>query len=64
MYVHDSLRHKVFTKGPAGLEFLILSIYNSGLKLCIGLFYGPPSSPTEVLNNFCTTLESLDTSHF
>ena len=46
------------------LEFLILSIYNNSSKLSIGLFYRPSSSPIEVLNKFCTTLECLDTSRF
>lgn len=42
----------------------MLSIHNNCNKLCIGLFYRPPNSLIDVLDNFCTTLECLDTSRF
>ena len=64
MYVHDNLSYKIIAKGPDALEFLMLSIYNKCNKLCIGLFYRPPNSLVDVFDNFCTTLEYLDTSRF
>lgn len=64
MYVHDNLSYKIIAKGPDALEFLMLSIYNKCNKLCIGLFYRPPNSLVDVFDNFCTTLECLDTSRF
>jgi len=46
------------------LEFLVLTVSNYFCKLCVGLFYRPPSSPVSVLENFCTVLERLDPSYF
>ena len=39
MYVHNCLSYKVIVKGPATLEFLVLSVSNYFCKLCVGLFY-------------------------
>jgi len=64
MYVHNCLSYKVVLKGPDMLEFLVLTVSNYFCKLCVGLFYRPPSSPVSVLENFCTVLERLDPSYF
>ena len=41
-----------------------MSVSNYFCKLCVGLFYRPPSSPVSVLDNFYTVLEGLDPSYF
>ena len=64
MYVHNCLSYKVIVKGPATLEFLVLSVCKYFCKLCVRLFYRPPSSPVSVLDNFYTVLEGLDPSYF
>ena len=64
IYVHNCLSYKVVLKGPDMLEFLVLTVSNYFCKLCVGLFYRPPSSPVSVLENFCTVLERLDPSYF
>ena len=46
MYVHNN----IISKGPAGVEFLFLSIHINSFKLCRGLFCCPPISPPDVLN--------------
>ena len=58
IYVHNCLSYKVIVKGPATLEFLVLSVSN------YLVMYRPPSSPVSALDNFYTALEGLDPSYF
>ena len=64
MYIHSSLTPKVLSAGANNLELLIISVspQNSSSKLCVSLFYRPPSSNSGVFDNLCTALQSLNPS--
>lgn len=65
-FVHSSLSYKVITKSP-NLEFLLLCVEPNNYctsKLHIGLFYRPPSSAVQIMDDFYEYLQSLDISHF
>ena len=65
MFIHDSLSHNVLVSGPSDLELLIVSIVLPNLrKLCLGVFYRPPSSPLSVFDTLSDTLSSLDHTSF
>ncbi len=44
-------------QGPFNLEFLSVCVKFRTYKCCIGLFYCPPSSPVEVMDNLFSVLE-------
>ena len=52
--------------GPSNLEFISVSTASSlySEKLCLSLFYHPPSSPVSIFNDFCTTMCMLSPSQF
>ena len=66
MYVHCSPSVKVLSCGFRDLELMIISVSLSHFvsDCCICLFYRPPSSKCDILDNLCTTLYSLDLSVF
>ena len=64
-FVHNSLSYKIITKSPT-VEFLLLSIdliNHSTSKLHVGLFYRPPSSAVQIMDDFYEHLQSLDVSY-
>ena len=63
--VHNSLSYKVIVKSPS-LEFMLLSVTSNVTtsKLNIGLFYRPPSSAVQVMDDFYDCLQSLDITYF
>ena len=64
MYVHSLLCPKILLAGHKNLELLIISIspQNSSCKVCVSLFYRPPSSNLEFFDNLCLVLQSLNPS--
>ena len=66
MFVHESLVPKVVVARPNNLELLIISVtnYANTCKHHLGLFYRPPSSGVQCLENLCHCLGSLDPSCF
>ena len=50
--------------GPDNLELSIVSFQLFNCRVCIALFYRPPSSPVLVFESLCTVLQSLDTALF
>ena len=69
LYVHNSLTCKVILNGgPHNLEFIALSVTSALVatcnKLCICLFYRPPSSPVSIFDNLCITLQMVNPPQF
>ena len=66
MFVHESLVPKVVVARPNNLELLIISVtnYANTCKHHLGLFYRPPSSGVQCLENLYHCLGSLDPSCF
>ena len=62
-YVRDNFVTNLYPS-PDNLEILTLSISNVNNKVCISLFYRPPNSPPDVLENLFLYLQSLNTSQF
>ena len=64
LYVNDSVLCKTIVCGPADLELLIVSLCKANFKLCLGVFYRPPSSHPHIFDSLCEALLTVDTSHF
>lgn len=68
--VHNSLSYKVLLKGgPFNLKFLALIVTTKSAdipcnKVCICLFYRPPSSPVSIFDNLCTTVQIVNLAQF
>ena len=54
IFYRNTLGYKPILLGPNDLELSIVSIHNGNCRLCIALFYRPPSSPVSTFDNFCT----------
>ena len=52
--------------GPNNLEFLSVSSVHTSFvnRLCVCLFYRPPSSPVSIFNDLCTTLHIVNPAQF
>ena len=65
IYVHSSILFDVLLVGPAGLELIVVSLIRNNCKLCLCVFYRPPSSScSEILDSLCEALFIVDISHF
>ena len=64
MYILDDYIVKVSHIVHDNLELFTVTVHNGCCKVCISLFYRPPSSPPEVFDNLCTFLEVLDITQF
>ena len=68
VYIHNSLSYKLILQGdPHGivdLELIVISVSKPGFKLCLGVFYRPPSSATIIFDTLCETLFTIDQSYF
>ena len=64
MYIHSSLSSQILSAGANELELLVVSVssLNCSSKVCISLFYRPPSSNVDVFDPLCTVLLSLNPS--
>ena len=62
MLIHNSLVPKVVVAGPYNLELLIISVTNqvNTCKHHLGLFYRPPSSGVQCLDDLYNCLAGLD----
>ena len=60
LYLKSTIEYKSITIGPDNLELSIFSIYKSNCRVCIALFYRPPSSPVAIFDTLSTALQSLD----
>lgn len=63
-YVSNSVLCKTIACGPENLELIIASLCKVNFKLCLGIFYRPPSSHCDVFDNLCEVLLTIDQSHF
>ena len=48
----------------ANLELLVVPLSRNNFKLCLCIFYRPPSSSNFIFDILCNTLFSIDQSHF
>ena len=64
IFYRSTLGYKPILLGPNDLELSIVSIHNGNCRVCIALFYRPPSSPVSTFDNFCTIVQSLDPALF
>ena len=64
LYVSNSVLCKTILCGPENLELLIVSLCKANFKLCLGVFYRPPSSHCDVFDNLCEALLTIDQSLF
>ena len=60
IYVHNCVLYNIVLSGPAELELIIVSLCKSGFKLCLGVFYRPPSSQSSIFDSLCETLFTVD----
>ena len=54
----------VLSVGPAGLELVIVSLIRNNFKLCLCVFYRPPSSCSDIFDSLCDALFSVDIPYF
>ena len=47
-----------------GLEVIVVSLSKSNFKLCLRVFYRPPSSPPAIFGNLCDVLLFVQQSYF
>ena len=59
-----SLNCKTVLLGPDNLELSIVSFHMSSCRICIALFYRPPSSPVSVIESLYSIFLSLDPALF
>ena len=64
MYTNENLVVNAISNLPSNLEFFAVSIRCLNHKLCLGIFYCPPSSPSSIFDTFSQSLETLDISQF
>ena len=50
MYIRNSVSYNVVLYGSAGLEVIVVSLSKCNFKLCVCVFYRPPSSPPAISN--------------
>jgi len=58
MYVKEYIQVKVLPPCP-DLEVLALSLYSGSNRVCLTIFYRPPSSSVEILSQVSTYFDSL-----
>ena len=63
MYTRDSLNVKILSQ-PPDLEVLTLSLYSNNHRICIALFYRPPSSSAEVFDQVCSYFDTICVAQF
>ena len=63
MYIHNSVGYNVLLCGPAGLE-LVVALFRNRFKLCLSVFYRPPSSPPSIFDTLCNSLLSVHHTNF
>ena len=65
VYVHSSITYNaVLLCGHANLELIVVSLLRNNFKLCLSVFYRPPSSPSSIFDTLCNTLLSIDHAYF
>ena len=65
-YIKSCLYSQVLLHHPFDLEFVLFSVSNPSFsyKIHIGLFYGPPSSPSVFMDNLYTSLQNVNICNF
>ena len=64
LYIQNIFPHSVHFVGNCSLECIIVSILIGSCKFCIGLFYRPPGSDINILDNLYSALCNIDVSLF
>ena len=66
LYVKDIFQHTILPRPNGALELLSVVIQHNMIptRICVSVFYRPPSSPTSVLDELCTYFETIDITQF
>ena len=66
MYIHSSLAFDLLTSDVVGIELLVVCVlsYKSSSKLCLALYYRPPSSSEDSFSCLSAALMSLNPTVF
>ena len=59
-----SVGYNVLLCGPAGLELVVVALFRNRFKLCLSVFYRPPSSPPSIFDTLCNSLLSVHHTYF
>ena len=62
MFIHKSIHFNILLLGPLGLEFVLVTLIRDHLKLCLGVFYRPPSSRNSIFDTFSDALLTINQS--
>ena len=63
MYVKEHIQGRVLSPCP-DLEVLALSLYNGSNRVCLTVYYRPPSSSVEIFSQVSTYFDSLCITQF
>ena len=64
LYIRNCVSYNTVLYGSTGLEVIVVSLSKSNFKLCLCVFYRPPSSPPAIFDNLCDVLLSVQQSYF
>lgn len=66
IYIKSSFQFSLLPNPPSGLELLTIILQHSTMpaRICLSVFYRPPSSGPEILDNVCDYFDSIDTAKF
>ena len=66
LYVKDIFQHTILPRPNGALELLSVVIQHNTIptRICVSVFYRPPSSPASVLDELCTYFETIDITQF
>ena len=56
LYICNKVLYNVLLCGPAGLELIVVSLTANSFKLCLGVFYRPPSSLATIFDTLSDAL--------
>ena len=66
LYIKDVYHYSVLPKPNGALELLSVIVQHNVIptRICVSVFYRPPSSPTLILDDLCSYFETLDINQF
>ena len=58
-YFKNTMDYKCVLSDPNGLELFFFLLHNGNCKICLGLLYRPPSSPSSVIVQYSLFIRSI-----